>query len=326
MSLSAPLSAWIISDGTSGMEVQSLALAQALGIEPEIKRIFPSRLLRAFPSLGGFRAVAPSAGGDPLTSPWPDLVIGCGRRNAGAVLSMKTRSGGHSFAIQIQDPRIDPAWFGALIVPEHDPARGDTVIVTTGSLNSLATLDLRAEAQRFADIIEPLPRPRVLVAVGGATRRQKVLEPLVDRFLAGLRRLTENGCGLMITASRRTPQRLSQALSVLGQNEAATCFWKGQGENPYLGFIGAADAIVVTSDSVNMVSEACSSGKSVFVADLLRPTGRIAAFQKNLRTRKLTRAFEGAVEPFLYEPLNDAKMAAVAVRPLLERHLAQRNC
>ena len=300
MSLSAQLSAWIISDGTSGMEVQSLALAQALGIEPEIKRICPSRLLRAFPSLGGFRVVAPSAGGDPLTPPWPDLVIGCGRRNAGAVLSMKVRSGGHSFAVQIQDPRINPAWFDALIVPGHDPARGDTVIVTTASLNSLATFDLRAEAQRFADIIEPLPRPRVLVAVGGATRRQKVQESLVDRFVADLRRLIENGCGLMITASRRTPQRLFRALSVLGQNEAATYFWNGQGENPYLGFIGAADAIVVTSDSVNMVSEACSSGKGVFVADLLRPTGRIAAFQKNLRSRKLTRAFEGTVEPFFY--------------------------
>lgn len=325
MSLSAQLSAWIISDGTSGMEVQSVALAQALGIEPEIKRICPSRLLRTFPSLGGFRMVAPSAGGDPLTPPWPDLVIGCGRRNAGAVLAMKRRSGGHSFAIQIQDPRIDPARFDALIVPEHDPARGDTVIVTTASLNSIARVDLGAEAQRFADIIEPLPRPRVLVAVGGATRRQKVQEPLVNLFVTNLQHLCENGYGLMITTSRRTPPRLAQRLSVLGQNEAATYFWNGQGENPYLGFIGAADAIVVTSDSVNMVSEACSSGKSVFVADLLRPTGRIAAFQKTLRTRKLTRAFEGAVEPFLYKPLNDAKMAAEAIGPLLERHLAQRN-
>ncbi|MEP3116123.1 mitochondrial fission ELM1 family protein [Nisaea sp.] len=325
MSLPAEVSAWVVSDGTRGMEVQSVALTQALGIEPVMKRIRPSLLLRAFPALGGFRMIPPSAGGESLTPPWPDLVIGCGRRNAGAVLSMKARSGGHSFAVQIQDPRIDPAHFDALIVPEHDPARGENVIVTTASLNGLATLDLRAEAKRFGHMIQPLPGPRVLVAVGGATRRQTVDDALVDQLVGNLERLIDNGCGLMITASRRTPERLVQALSALGENEAAACFWNGEGENPYLGFVGAADAIVVTSDSVNMVSEACSSGKGVYVADLLVPSGRIATFQENLRARKLTRPFDGHVEPFLYEPLNDAASAAALLRPMLERHLQRRG-
>ncbi|WP_193173233.1 mitochondrial fission ELM1 family protein [Nisaea nitritireducens] len=325
MSLPADMSAWVVSDGTRGMEVQSVALARALGMDPVIKRIRPSTLLRAFPALGSWRVVPPSAGGDPLGPPWPDLVIGCGRRNAGAVLSVKGRSGGHSFAVQIQDPRIDPALFDALIVPEHDPGRGDNVIVTTASLNSLATMDLPAEAKRFSHMIQPLPGPRVLVAVGGATRRQKVEDAMVDRFVGNLEQLIDSGCGLMITASRRTPERLVEALFALGENEAAACFWNGEGENPYLGFIGAADVIVVTSDSVNMVSEACSSGKGVYVADLLVPSGRIAAFQENLRSRKLTRPFDGHVEPFLYEPLNDAVSAAEALRPMLERHLERRH-
>ena len=103
MSLPAEMAAWVVSDGARGMEVQSIALARALGIEPVIKRIRPSPLLRAFPGLGSWRIIPPSAGGDALTPPWPDLVIGCGRRNAGAVLSIKARSGGHSFAAQIQD-------------------------------------------------------------------------------------------------------------------------------------------------------------------------------------------------------------------------------
>lgn len=321
MNLPADVSAWVVSDGTRGMEVQSIALARALGLEPVIKHIRPSPLLRAFPALGSWRIIPSSAGGDPLTSPWPDLVIGCGRRNAGAVLAVKARSGGHSFAVQIQDPRIDPARFDALVVPEHDPARGDNVIVTTASLNSLATLDLRAEAKRFSHMIQPLPGPRVLVAVGGATRRQKVEDALVDRFVSNLEQLIDNGCGLMITASRRTPERLVQALSALGQSEPAACFWNGDGENPYLGFVGAADAIVVTSDSVNMVSEACSSGKGVYIADLLEPSGRIATFQQNLRDRGLTRPFDGHVEPFLYEPLQDADMAAAKLGPLLASHL-----
>jgi len=310
-------SVWIVSDGTRGMEVQSLALAGALGADPVLKRIRPAPWLRAFPSLGAWRAVPSAAGGDPLAPPWPDLVIGCGRRTAGAVLSVRARSAGRSFAVQIQDPRIDPGLFDALVVPEHDPVRGANVIVSTGSLNAIPVTDLKAEAARFASLIRPLPGPRVLVAVGGPTRRQQVDPALADRFMGNLEQLVDSGCGLMMTASRRTPERLAEALRALAEAEPAVVLWDGTGDNPYLGFLGAADAIVVTSDSVNMTSEACSSGKGVYVADLLQPRGRIGTFQETLRQRGLTRPFAGHVEPFLYEPLRDAENAADALRGLL---------
>jgi mitochondrial fission protein ELM1 len=313
------MSIWVVSDGTRGMEVQSLALARALGADPVVKRIRPAPWLRVFPSLGAWSAVPPAAGGDPLSPPWPDLVIGCGRRTAGAVLSVRARSGGRSFAVQIQDPRIDPGLFDALVVPEHDPVRGDNVILTTGSLNALAVTDLKAETERFAALIRPLPGPRVLVAVGGPTRKQEVDPALADRFVGHLEQLVDSGCGLMMTASRRTPERLAGALKGLADAEPAALLWDGTGENPYFGFLGAADAIVVTSDSVNMTSEACSSGKGVYVADLLLPSGRIGTFQKTLRERGLTRPFAGHVEPFLYEPLRDAEKAAEALRGLLSR-------
>ena len=51
--------------------------------------------------------------------------------------------------------------------------------------------------------------------------------------------------------------------------------WDGEGENPYFGLLGLADFLVVTCDSVNMVSEAASTGKPVYVADL--PGGRAYA-------------------------------------------------
>lgn len=320
MSPPEKMSVWIVSDGTRGMEVQSLGLARALDADPVVKRVRPAPWLRLFPSLGVWRAVPSTVGGDPISPPWPDLVIGCGRRTAGAVLSVKSRAGGRSFAVQIQDPRVDPGLFDALVVPEHDPVRGANVILTTGSLNALAATDLKSEAARFASLIRPLPGPRVFVAVGGSTRRQQVDPALADRFVGHLERLIDSGCGLMLTASRRTPEPLADALKALADAEPAALLWDGTGENPYFGFLGAADAIVVTSDSVNMTSEACSSGKGVYVADLLDPWGRIGTFQKTLRERGLTRPFAGHVEPFLYEPLRDTQKAADEIRGLLARH------
>ncbi|UUX51567.1 mitochondrial fission ELM1 family protein [Nisaea acidiphila] len=316
MSLPAGATAWIVSDGTRGMEVQSLALARALGLDPVVKRIRPAPWLRAFPSLGCCRAVPSSAGGDTLAPPWPDLVIGCGRRNAGAVLSIKARSRGRSFAVQIQDPRLDPALFDALVVPEHDPVRGANVVLTTGSLNGIFALDLKNEAKRFEDLIGKLPTPRVLVSVGGPTRRSRVDPALADRFAENLKRLMDSGGGLMMTTSRRTPDHLVRALRELADDSESALLWNGEGENPYLGFLGAADTIVVTSDSVNMTSEACSTGKGVYVADLLRPSGRIGIFQRTLPARGLTRPFSGEAAPFAYDPLRDAELAADGVRRL----------
>ena len=42
--------------------------------------------------------------------------------------------------------------------------------------------------------------------------------------------------------------------------------WGEPGENPYLGFLASADAVVVTADSVSMISEACATTAPVFVA------------------------------------------------------------
>src|SRR3546814_20453175 len=85
------------------------------------------------------------------------------------------------------------------------------------------------------------------------------------RSLAGqLATLARDGWGLMITPSRRTGRRneeiLRRALAGLPAE-----IWDGAGENPYFGSLALADHVVVTGDSVNMVSEAASTGKPVHV-------------------------------------------------------------
>jgi mitochondrial fission protein ELM1 len=44
--------------------------------------------------------------------------------------------------------------------------------------------------------------------------------------------------------------------------------WGEPGENPYSGMIGLADAIVVSGDSISMISEACGAEAPVFIASL----------------------------------------------------------
>ena len=91
--MSARPAAWILSDGTHGMEVQARALAAALNLAITVKRYRPHPLLRAWPALGLSGWFGPHAGGDDLVPPWPAVALACGRRNAGAALWLKKRGG-----------------------------------------------------------------------------------------------------------------------------------------------------------------------------------------------------------------------------------------
>ena len=73
--------------------------------------------------------------------------------------------------------------------------------------------------------------------------------------------------------------------------------WDGAGENPYFAFLALADAIVVTEDSVNMVTEAAGTGKPVYVQSLAGRSSRLSRFHRLMQERGVTRPFEGNSRP-----------------------------
>jgi mitochondrial fission protein ELM1 len=120
---------------------------------------------------------------------------------------------------------------------------------------------------------------------------------------------------LLITPSRRTSP---DALRVLNQQIAQVphFLWDGQGNNPYFGILGLADYLVVTCDSVNMVSEAASTGKPVYVLDLSGGSEKFARFHRAMREDRITRPFAGKLEPYSYVPPDDMALVAARVNAL----------
>lgn len=314
---------WILTDGTVGMRIQCLGLAKAAGLMPIIKRIHPSLLLRALPALGAVPGIPASAGGDPMVEPWPDVVISCGRRTAGAAIAVKRLSGGRAFLAHIQDPRLDPRRFDLLVVPEHDPTRGPNVVTTLGALNPHDPAILADSARQWEIEVAGLPRPYVAVMVGGSNKRYDFSTDAVARFVEQLRQVANDGAGLLVATSRRTDAATRVALKD-GLADVPAIVWNGDGENPYLGFLALADALVVTSDSVNMASEACATGKPVHVATVEAENGRLAAFHERLRTAGHTRVFEGRIEAWSHTPLDETpRVGALLRQRLLDAGIVQ---
>jgi mitochondrial fission protein ELM1 len=318
----APRTAWIVSPGQVGMKAQCRGIAEALGLDFEFKDVrfrapwswLPETLLATAP-LGVQPYDMLTADSPSLAAPWPDIAITLGSRCAPIGVAMKRKSGGKVFALHVQRPAVPASWLDAVISPWHDGLRGDNVIETVAALHHVTPAKLAEAADRWRPVFADLKRPLIAILLGGSNglRRFQMTPAAIKKLGDGLGELAAAGCGLALTPSRRTDRHAVETL-VPAVRALGGYAWDGESDNPYLGLLALADAIVVTEDSVSMTSEALSTGKPVFVAALEGSSGRIAAFQAELRRKGLTRAFAGKFERWAYETPDDTVQAAKLLR------------
>jgi mitochondrial fission protein ELM1 len=314
-------SIWVLHDGKPGMASQALGLAEAAGFPFVEKRLSIRRPWAWLPPLLWPAPLdAARHEGLPLAPPWPDLVIGCGRNTVRPALAIRQASGGRTLAVQIQDPRVGRVEFDMLFVPEHDRLRGPQITVTGGALHRVTAQLLTAERRRFPQL-EALPRPIVGVLIGGSNRAYRL--PLsrlgeIARMIAALVRQTRGSA--VVTPSRRTGDR---GLSVLREQLGGLpgVIWDGTGDNPYYAYLAIADALLVTADSVSMVSEAAATGKPVHIIGLAGGDAKFARFHKMMQTAGITRPFAGRIEYWSYAPPDDTVRAGAALRELVRNRL-----
>ncbi|HTZ77153.1 MAG TPA: mitochondrial fission ELM1 family protein [Stellaceae bacterium] len=313
---------WAMHDGRIGMANQVLGLAEAVGypiVEKQVALRAPWRHLAPALWIQPLAALAPE--GAALVPPWPDLLIACGRPVTALALAVQRLSGGRTFWVQVQDPRFARRHVDLIVAPQHDPARGNNVFLTLGSVHRVTPAVLEAARPRFAPLLQALHRPLVGVLIGGSNRVYRVTAETMRRLGEQLAALARLGMGIAVTPSRRTGEA---ALRALRQQLADVphYFWDGTGENPYFGLLAHADALLVTGDSVNMVSEAAATGKPVHVIGLEGGSAKFRRFHDLFRERGITRPFTGTIERWSYPPLDDTARAAEEIRRRLAGRLA----
>jgi hypothetical protein len=89
--------------------------------------------------------------------------------------------------------------------------------------------------------------------------------------------IREGGSVLATTSRRTKPSVAAKLEAALGEAHVRFHHWDADAppsENPYLGFLALADAVVVTGESASMLAEACATGKPVYIYPLnARPPG-----------------------------------------------------
>ncbi len=314
--------AWVVTDGAAGNERQALALARAMGLNPRVFRVRPSPPWSWFAPRWRW-GVALAVGRElraALAERAPRLVIGCGRAASLITAWLKREHG--VYAIQILDPRADVEQWDVIIMPRHDGGLAyPHVLHTLGAINDITPESLRAAGAMWSRLAE-LPSPRTAVLIGGSTAAQTIDEAWCDHLLAHLAQWQAREPGaFLVTTSRRTAPR------VVARLRAAFAQWPGlfwapgdAGDNPYPGLLAQAQRIVVSPDSVNLMSEACATELPVFIAASRPVTGKLARFHAELTRLDRARPLGDAPATWRVRPIQELPVLAAVV---LDRY--QRN-
>lgn len=301
----------ILSEPLAGLQAQAMGLAGAAGLQPQIVALHPRAPWRWFAARtwpAPLRAVqVPDLG---------DAVLFTAGGTAGVVGAALRRPGRP--VVQIQHPRIDPARFDVVVVNRHDGLTGPNVVVTRTALHPATQDRLAQAAAEWAPRLAHLPRPLVAVLAGGSNGRFR-LDAAVARALGA--QLSEmmrlDRVGLALTPSRRTSPEARAALHGAIAPHGGW-MWDMQGANPYFGLLALADAIIVTEDSVSMVSEAAATRAPVLLAGLPGRSRRIRLFNQYLQEDGRIRPFAGRLETWPVTPVDDTQAAGDEVRRRLD--------
>tara|TARA_B100000676_G_C18086351_1_gene855351 strand:- start:4614 stop:5603 length:990 start_codon:yes stop_codon:yes gene_type:complete len=307
---------WALTDGKAGMVNQARGLASAIArefcgnvIEKVIVPRAPWSLLPAGIWPPGITGTG--HGSDDITAPWPRIVVSCGRHAIGPAIWIKRKNAGRTAIVHAQYPRTAAHQFDVIVAQSHDALDGANVITVLGSMHSITDASLAAARQKWVGQFEALPRPLVAVLIGGTNKTYHMTADITRQIANDLLRLkATSGCGLLVTASRRTgEENLVTLRDMLSQ--PGIYYWEGGGENPYKAFLEAADAFLVSADSINMISEACFTGKPVYILPIEGGAGsKFERFHRELSEAGHTRMFAGDLEDWSPVRLDQTTFAA----------------
>lgn len=318
---------WGVTDGSAGTMAQVKALAEALGLEPIMKTVRIKKPYVMLPNVfynGRLQRLLPGVihhHSDVLAPPWPNVIISCGRRGALAALAAKRlASSAHAAPrlMHIHDPQMEPKHFDLVVAMEHDKVTGDNVIKTKSALHGITPKLLEDSASKFAKRFTLYSKPYVAVMLGGSTNKYTLGKAGMRSVIMALQQMLSALSGsALITTSRRTGEdNLRLLLAAFPRSRESKIYvYDGIGENPYLGMLALADHIVVTNDSVNMMSEAAATGKPLYILKLPgHQNTKPARFAERLIKEGIARPLEGKLENWDYKMENEMERVAAEVR------------
>lgn len=308
-----PACGLIVTDGRAGARARATGVARALGFELGLAPRASCSTLWSWNVLDPLERFNRSSG--TFCGPWPDIAIATGHGTVPYLKTLRRASEGATFTVLLQRPRTRLDVADLIWCPAHDSPQAANVISTPTTPHVMRPGDFLALQRTPAPEIEAMGRPVAAVLLGGPDTTFNFDASTLEHFAESLRRFVGAGISFLITSSQRTNSALLRTATEATRG-AKRIVWSGLGANPYWSFLAHADLVIVTGDSLNMTSEACATGKPVYVFEPGGGLDKHTLFHAHLRDYGATRPLTAQVDPcatWSYRPLDSAPYIATEI-------------
>lgn len=281
------VNAFMLGQDFPGMRSQLRGLVNRAGWRPSFKSISSGSVKKFIFSLGPHwfrRKCLCSTQGEKLgfcdAFKKSNVIVsigGCGA-NFGKELRSKDRP-----VVQIQNPRQVLSNFDLIIACHHDNISANNVLVGRNALHDLSPEVLSRARNEWEKRFIDLPKPLTVALIGGSNGRFSFGKRQAYQ-IASILQTTKRMMGgtVIVSSSRRTDRRPFAALSNEVRRMGGKIWPNDRGRDAYVGLLTCADNILVTVDSVSMISEAVATTAPVSIFLLPGRSRRIRRFVEDL--------------------------------------------
>lgn len=262
---------WLLMGNRVGDNSQVVGLGEALGWRLE-KKYFSYTRFEKFVNLpfAAHLLGVVQEESSTLEGPWPDLVISAGRKNEPIARYIRKQADKPVRLIHMGRPwaRLE-TWDLIVTTPQYRLPDDPNVLQNDTPLHRVTRKRLDLAADVWRDRVAHLPRPFIVVLAGGNSGPYPFDRTSGERLAAQADALAKKlGGSMLVTTSARTLEETTDVLFDGIKSPSILYRWKKDDpDNPFFAFLGLADHVIVTADSVSMMAEACATGKPVYLFD-----------------------------------------------------------
>ena len=254
---------WALIDNRTGNRNQILGVLSQLKLKYKIIEIkynyfafLPNFFFQIFNKNIHIRSLKKS-----LEKPYPDIIISCGRRTATVSLELNKFFNFKPLCFHLMYPRFTffKSNFSLIFTPKHDKVK------KTKSIKKF--LGSPSNVELLTNIKHKYSNPIIFLIIGGDHGNYKLSIKEVEKLIADICKKIDKRGSILITTSRRTSDIIINKIDNLAKNNyfIKEIYHpnKYKNINPYIRYLSIANEIVVTGDSMSMISDACETRKPV---------------------------------------------------------------
>lgn len=223
-----------------------------------------------------------------------DYLVSCGSSVAAVNYFLARDYQAKSIAI-LKPGILRYSQFNLVVLPRHDADRirpaANLVAVTHAAPNLVTPEYLKKQTDRLLNHFSHLKtnyRMKIGLLLGGATKTMVLSEKQIKVVIRQIEEVCrELKAHVLVTTSRRTPRKIERLLfrSFKKRDICPLLVLENQESVPEAvgGILGLCDVVIVSGDSISMISEAAASGKKVVV---FFPETRWAGLQRDSKHKR----------------------------------------